>query len=54
MPANTVEKENMPRVPEEPGGQVALMRRRIKQTMISVEVEAGAFQHARCIVLVEI
>ena len=31
-----------------------LRTRGIKQTMMSAEVEAGTFEHARCILLVEI
>ena len=55
--SQTVENEKVPRVPEERGGQVALMEERnqaSRRTMISAEVEAGAFQHAKCVLLVAI
>ena len=54
IPSQTVEKEKVPRAQSRQVAALRLRKRRIKQTMLSAKVDAGKFEHAGCVLLVEI
>ena len=53
-PSRTVEQEKVPQCQSSQVGALRLWKKGIKQAMMSAELEAGTFEHAGCVLLVEI